>query len=99
MRGGGQRLWSILASAIGLSACGGGRDGTSGATPPVAATCTSSTTVVRWTKVTGSAAWSPRDSAAEFSLAGQLWVMGGWEDSFKKTPRDVWSSVDGFSWR
>ncbi len=99
MRGDRQRLWPVLSVAILLSSCGGGRDVTGGAPPPVTATCAASPVIARWTKVTDAAAWSPRDSAAEFSLAGQLWIMGGWEDSFKKTPRDVWSSVDGFSWR
>lgn len=95
------RLWPMLAVVILLAGCGcgGGGDGGGTAPPPTTATCSVSPVIVRWTNVADAAAWSPRDSAAEFSLAGQLWIMGGWEDAFKKTPRDVWSSVDGFSWR
>ncbi|ODT97850.1 MAG: galactose oxidase, partial [Planctomycetes bacterium SCN 63-9] len=28
----------------------------------------------------------------------QLWILGGWFDSFKEAPRDVWKSSDGSHW-
>lgn len=47
----------------------------------------------------GTAPWTPRDSQAEFSHNDQLWIMGGWFDSFQAPPRDVWSSADGKKWQ
>lgn len=47
----------------------------------------------------GTADWQPRDSQAEFAFNDQLWIMGGWFDSFEAPPRDVWSSGDGKSWK
>lgn len=47
----------------------------------------------------GNAPWKPRDSQAEFGFQDQLWIMGGWFDSFEAPPRDVWSSADGKSWK
>ncbi len=29
----------------------------------------------------------------------QLWLLGGWFDSFSAPPRDVWSSADGKTWK
>ncbi len=49
-------------------------------------------------KLVGSAAWQARDSQAECVFRDQLWVMGGWFDSFEAPPRDVWSSPDGQQW-
>src|SRR5687767_1172718 len=51
-----------------------------------------------WTKVTDNAGWRPRDSSGEVTYRGQLWLLGGWFDSFAAPPRDVWSSPDGKSW-
>ncbi len=52
-----------------------------------------------WVQVTERAAWQPRDSSGELVLNGQLWILGGWFDSFAAPPRDVWSSTDGSSWQ
>src|SRR5437763_5370809 len=52
-----------------------------------------------WVKVTDKAGWQPRDSSGEVVFKDQLWLMGGWFDSFHAPPRDVWSSADGKSWK
>ncbi len=52
-----------------------------------------------WVRVTEQAAWQPRDSSGELVYKDQLWIMGGWFDSFHAPPRDVWSSPDGKSWK
>lgn len=52
-----------------------------------------------WVKVTDKAAWQPRDSSGEVVYKDQLWLLGGWFDSFAAPPRDVWSSSDGKSWK
>ena len=44
------------------------------------------------------AAWQPRDSQAEWVFKDQLWIGGGWFQSYAEPPRDVWSSADGKSW-
>jgi hypothetical protein len=54
--------------------------------------------VANWVKVTDHAGWQPRDSQGEAVFQDRLWVLGGWFDSFKPTPRDVWSSRDGKGW-
>ncbi|RPI75872.1 MAG: galactose oxidase, partial [Planctomycetaceae bacterium] len=54
---------------------------------------------LRWTKVTGDAGWRARDSQGEAVFRDQLWVLGGWFDSFQAPPRDVWSSPDGKTWK
>lgn len=51
-----------------------------------------------WVKVTGSAEWQPRDSCGEVVFDDQLWLLGGWFDSFHAPPRDVWRSGDGVHW-
>jgi len=51
-----------------------------------------------WVKVTDSAGFSPRDSCGELVYKDRLWILGGWMDSFKEPPRDVWSSNDGIEW-
>lgn len=56
-------------------------------------------TTFNWTKVTPSAAWKPRDSSGEVVFKDQLWLLGGWFDSFQSPPRDVWSSSDGIEWK
>lgn len=45
------------------------------------------------------APWQARDSQVEFVLDDQLWIGGGWFQSFEAPPRDVWSSVDGKTWK
>ncbi|MEY4939557.1 MAG: hypothetical protein RIQ93_1292 [Verrucomicrobiota bacterium] len=52
-----------------------------------------------WTKVTENAAWKARDSSGETVFKDQLWLLGGWYDSFHEPPRDVWSSADGKAWK
>src|SRR5207237_405398 len=51
-----------------------------------------------WVRVAEHAAWQARDSQAEVVFNDRLWMMGGWFDSFKPAPRDVWSSADGSNW-
>src|SRR5271157_2452943 len=51
-----------------------------------------------WVKLTDSAGFSPRDSCGEFVYRDRLWILGGWMDSYKDPPRDVWSSPDGVVW-
>ncbi len=52
-----------------------------------------------WVKVTDSAGWRPRDSQGEVVYKNQLWILGGWFDSYETPPRDVWSSPDGKNWK
>ncbi len=52
-----------------------------------------------WTLVTEAAPWQARDSQGEVVYNNQLWIMGGWFDSYQPAPRDVWSSHDGKDWR
>src|SRR6185312_10136951 len=52
-----------------------------------------------WRQVTSKAGWQPRDSSGEVVFSDQLWILGGWFDSFAAPPRDVWSSTDGASWK
>ncbi len=51
-----------------------------------------------WVKVNDRANWQARDSSGELVYKDQLWVFGGWFDSFAAPPRDVWSSPDGLAW-
>ena len=50
-------------------------------------------------RVTDKAPWQARDSQGEVVLNNRLWILGGWFDSFKPAPRDVWSSPDGKQWQ
>ncbi|QDU28675.1 Kelch motif protein [Anatilimnocola aggregata] len=52
-----------------------------------------------WVKVTDRAGWQPRDSQGEVVFKDQLWLLGGWFNSFAEPPRDVWSSTDGKNWK
>jgi hypothetical protein len=52
-----------------------------------------------WVRVTDKAGWQPRDSQGELVYRDQLWIFGGWFDSFQAPPRDVWSSPDGKTWK
>ena len=52
-----------------------------------------------WVQVTDHAAWKARDSQGEWVFKDQLWIIGGWYDSFHSPPRDVWSSSDGKEWK
>ena len=55
--------------------------------------------ILDWVKVTDRAGWQPRDSSGEVVYKDQLWILGGWFDSFAAPPRDVWSSPDGKTWK
>ena len=52
----------------------------------------------QWVQVTPAAAWEPRDSQGEVVFRDQLWIFGGWHDSYSAPPRDVWRSGDGRQW-
>jgi hypothetical protein len=52
-----------------------------------------------WQKVTDQAGWQPRDSQGELVYKDQLWIFGGWFNSFADPPRDVWNSADGKTWK
>lgn len=54
---------------------------------------------LNWVKVTDKAGWRARDSQGELVYKDQLWIFGGWFDSFQAPPRDVWSSGDGKTWK
>ncbi|WP_395737281.1 galactose oxidase [Prosthecobacter sp.] len=45
------------------------------------------------------APWQPRDSQAEWVFKDQLWIAGGWFQSFADPPRDVWASPTGRDWK
>ena len=81
-----------LLVAVMLAGCGGGDP------DQPAQSCVDPPALVAWERVATTAAWSPRDSAAEYTHDGLLWIMGGWESSFEPNPRDVWSSTDGRTW-
>jgi hypothetical protein len=52
-----------------------------------------------WVQITERAGWQPRDSQGEVVYRDQLWILGGWFNSYAAPPRDVWSSLDGKNWR
>ena len=52
-----------------------------------------------WQKVTDDAGWQARDSQGELVFKNQLWILGGWFQSFEAPPRAVWSSADGKTWK
>jgi hypothetical protein len=51
-----------------------------------------------WVLVTDKAPWQARDSQGEVVYHDQMWILGGWFDSFQSAPRDVWSTRDGRLW-
>lgn len=51
-----------------------------------------------WQRVTDDAGWQARDSQGELVFADQLWIFGGWFNSYEAPPRDVWKSPDGSNW-
>lgn len=51
-----------------------------------------------WVKVSDKNGFTPRDSCGELVFQDKLWLMGGWVDSFKDPPRDIWTSKDGKDW-
>ncbi|WP_339728362.1 GDSL-type esterase/lipase family protein [uncultured Gimesia sp.] len=52
-----------------------------------------------WVQVTEKAGWQARDSQGELVFKNQLWIFGGWFNSFEAPPRDVWNSSDGKNWK
>lgn len=46
----------------------------------------------------GTATWSPRDSQAEWVFHNQLWIGGGWFNSYEAPPRDLWCFSAGKDW-
>lgn len=51
-----------------------------------------------WIQETPHAAWQPRDSQGEVVYKDQLWIFGGWFNSYEAPPRDVWRTTDGKNW-
>lgn len=51
-----------------------------------------------WMCETGNAQWQARDSQGELVFEDQLWILGGWFNSYEAPPRDVWRSDDGKTW-
>jgi hypothetical protein len=57
----------------------------------------------QWVKVTGKAAFAPRDGAGALVFKDRMWLLGGWNPGDKThfpriTSNDVWSSADGRAW-
>jgi hypothetical protein len=55
----------------------------------------------RWTQVTDSAAYTPRDGAGAAVLNDQMWLLGGWNPAAYppySTTNEIWRSTDGASW-
>ena len=52
-----------------------------------------------WVLVTDHAGWQARDSQGELVYKNRMWIFGGWFNSYKPAPRDVWSSADGAEWK
>ena len=52
-----------------------------------------------WVEESSHAAWQERDSQAEVVFNDELWILGGWFNSYEAPPRDVWSSKDGKEWQ
>ncbi|CAN5489797.1 hypothetical protein BH09VER1_BH09VER1_51690 [soil metagenome] len=57
----------------------------------------------QWTKVTGTAAFAPRDGAGALVFKERMWLLGGWNPSdlihFPKICNsEVWASEDGLKW-
>ncbi|MDP6778374.1 MAG: galactose oxidase [Candidatus Latescibacteria bacterium] len=55
----------------------------------------------RWSLITESAPWPPRDSPGATVLQGRMWLLGGFQlaesGGFRRL-NDVWSSPDGIDW-
>jgi hypothetical protein len=55
----------------------------------------------KWTQVTDSAAYTPRDGAGAAVLNGQMWLLGGWNpDAYPpySTTNEVWTTSNGADW-
>ena len=64
-----------------------------------AATAAGQDAAPNWVRVTDNAGWQARDSSGEVVFRDQMWILGGWFQSFEAPPRDVWSSADGKTWK
>lgn len=58
----------------------------------------------KWTCVTENAGFAPRDGAGALTFRGRMWLLGGWnprdKEHFPKICNsEVWSSVDGKTWK
>src|SRR5690606_35526558 len=53
---------------------------------------------LNWERVAKAASWQPRDSQGELVYKDQMWIFGGWFDSYHAPPRDVWTSRNGSDW-
>lgn len=54
--------------------------------------------MLNWVKEAANAEWKARDSQGEVVYKNQLWILGGWHNSYEAPPTDVWSSSDGKKW-
>ena len=57
----------------------------------------------QWVRITGSAAFAPRDGAGGVVHKGKMWLLGGWNPADKThfplvCNNEVWSSKDGAAW-
>ena len=56
-----------------------------------------------WKQVTKNAGWSPRIASGLVVFKDKLWMLGGTEDYYfgneKNLKNDVWSSIDGKTWK
>jgi hypothetical protein len=57
----------------------------------------------RWTQVSASAVFAPRDGAGALVFDNQMWLLGGWNPRDKVNfPKicnsEIWSSIDGKTW-
>ncbi|MFM8290009.1 MAG: hypothetical protein ACKOGA_25240 [Planctomycetaceae bacterium] len=59
----------------------------------------------RWTQVTLTAPFAPRDGAGALTFRGRMWLLGGWNPGAAHRQffplicnNEVWSSADGLQW-
>jgi len=52
-----------------------------------------------WVQEAKKANWQARDSQGEVVYKDQLWILGGWFNSYDAPPCDVWNSADGKDWK
>jgi hypothetical protein len=52
-----------------------------------------------WVQEAKNANWQARDSQGEVVYKDQLWILGGWFNSYVAPPRDVWNSDNGKDWK
>lgn len=58
-------------------------------------TITSQSYAISWEKLQVKNGFSPRDSAGEFLFNGKMYLLGGWQDSYRPNLVDVYSTRDG----